>query len=165
MERRDRPGVAARRHFQVVRVFHAASRTLILIDTIMNMDLDKFDEPWRTATRLSGMYHPRGQVFFGMRLPPMTRRAFGDCLSSRSRPAGSWFMKAPRSSVASTAVCSALRPSAMSGACARTEQGGREANGAGPHRRVRHRGLVQYMDGSASWPSPGEILVCVTTEA
>jgi hypothetical protein len=26
-------------------------------------------EPWRTATKLSGMYHPRGQIFFGMRLP------------------------------------------------------------------------------------------------
>lgn len=54
--------------------FHMASRTLILTDTIMNMDLDKLDEPWRTATRLSGMYHPHGQIFFGMRLPLALQR-------------------------------------------------------------------------------------------
>jgi hypothetical protein len=49
--------------------FHKASRTLILTDTIINLELDKLTEPWRTATKLSGMYHPRGQIFFGMRLP------------------------------------------------------------------------------------------------
>ena len=54
--------------------FHEASRTLILTDTIMNMDLDKLDEPWRTAAMLSGMYHPRGQIFFGMRLPLALQR-------------------------------------------------------------------------------------------
>lgn len=54
--------------------FHEASRTLILTDTVMNMDLDKLDEPWRTATRLSGMYHPHGQIFFGMRLPLALQR-------------------------------------------------------------------------------------------
>jgi hypothetical protein len=53
---------------------HEISRTLILTDTIINMDLDKLDEPWRTATRLSGMYHPHGQVFFGMRLPLALQR-------------------------------------------------------------------------------------------
>ena len=59
--------------------FHKASATLILTDTIMNIELDKLGEPWRTATRLSGMYHPHGQIFFGMRLPlwlqPRKRRA------------------------------------------------------------------------------------------
>ena len=54
--------------------FHEASRTLILTDTIMNMDLDKLDEPWRTATRLSGMHSPHGQIFFGMRLPLLLQR-------------------------------------------------------------------------------------------
>jgi hypothetical protein len=49
--------------------FHKASRTLIVTDAIINIELDKISEPWRTATRLSGMYHPYGQVFFGMRLP------------------------------------------------------------------------------------------------
>jgi len=48
--------------------FHKVSRTLILTDTIINLELDKITEPWRTATKLSGMYHPRGQIFFGMRL-------------------------------------------------------------------------------------------------
>ena len=54
--------------------FHKASRTLIVADTIINLDLDKLTEPWRTATRLSGMYHPRGQIFFGMRLPLLLQR-------------------------------------------------------------------------------------------
>jgi hypothetical protein len=49
--------------------FHLASRTLVLTDTIMNLELDKVDQPWRTVTKLSGMYHPHGQIFFGMRLP------------------------------------------------------------------------------------------------
>src|SRR5262245_58347149 len=31
-------------------------------------------KPWRTATKLSGMYHPRGQIFFGMRLPLLLQR-------------------------------------------------------------------------------------------
>ena len=55
--------------------FHKASGTLILADTIMNLELDKLTEPWRTATKLSGMYHPRGQIFFGMRLPLLLQGA------------------------------------------------------------------------------------------
>ena len=54
--------------------FHKASRTLILTDTIINLELNKLTEPWRTATKLSGMYHPRGQIFFGMRLPLLLQR-------------------------------------------------------------------------------------------
>lgn len=54
--------------------FHKASATLILTDTIMNLELDKIDEPWRTAARLSGMHHPKGQIFFGMRLPLLLQR-------------------------------------------------------------------------------------------
>jgi hypothetical protein len=36
--------------------------------------LNKLTEPWRTLTKLSGMYYPRGQVFFGMRLPLLLQR-------------------------------------------------------------------------------------------
>lgn len=54
--------------------FHKASRTLILADTIMNLELDKLTEPWRKATKLTGMYYPRGQIFFGMRLPLLLQR-------------------------------------------------------------------------------------------
>ena len=54
--------------------FHRASKTLILTDTIMNLELDKITQPWRTFTKLSGMYHPHGQVFFGMRLPLYLQR-------------------------------------------------------------------------------------------
>jgi hypothetical protein len=56
-------------YFKEYIFFHKASKTLVLTDTIINIELDKMPEPWRTATRLSGMYHPRGQIFFGMRLP------------------------------------------------------------------------------------------------
>lgn len=54
--------------------FHRASKTLILADKIMNLELDKISEPWRTVTRLTGMYHPHGQIFFGMRVPLLLQR-------------------------------------------------------------------------------------------
>ncbi len=47
---------------------------MILADTIINIELDKITEPWRTATKLTGMYHPYGQIFFGMRLPLLLQR-------------------------------------------------------------------------------------------
>ena len=53
---------------------HRASKTLVLADTIMNLELDKITQPWRTFTKLSGMYHPFGQIFFGMRLPMLLQR-------------------------------------------------------------------------------------------
>jgi hypothetical protein len=56
-------------YFKEFIFFHKASRTLMLTDTIINMELDKISEPWRTAAKLAGMYHPYGQIFFGMRLP------------------------------------------------------------------------------------------------
>jgi hypothetical protein len=61
-------------YFKEFIFFHNASRTLILTDTIINIELDKISEPWRTATKLTGMYHPYGQIFFGMRLPLLLRR-------------------------------------------------------------------------------------------
>jgi hypothetical protein len=54
--------------------FHKASRTLILADTIINLELDKINQPWRFAARLTGMYYPRGQIFFGMRLPLLLQK-------------------------------------------------------------------------------------------
>jgi len=54
--------------------FHRASATLILTDTIMNLELDKADQPWRAIAKLSGMHHPHGQIFFGMRLPLMFQK-------------------------------------------------------------------------------------------
>lgn len=54
--------------------FHRASGTLILTDTVMNLELDKIDQPWRAFAKLSGMYHPHGQIFFGMRLPLLLQR-------------------------------------------------------------------------------------------
>jgi hypothetical protein len=53
---------------------HRASKTLVLADTIMNLELDKITQPWRTFTKLSGMYHLFGQIFFGMRLPMLLQR-------------------------------------------------------------------------------------------
>lgn len=61
-------------YFKEFIFFHMASRTLILTDTIINLELDKISEPWRTATKLTGMYHPQGQTFFGMRLPLLFQR-------------------------------------------------------------------------------------------
>ncbi len=61
-------------YFKEFIFFHKASRTLILADTIINIELDKVTEPWRTATKFTGMYHPYGQIFFGMRLPLLVQR-------------------------------------------------------------------------------------------
>ena len=61
-------------YFKEFIFFHKASRALILTDTIINIELDKISEPWRAATKLAGMYHPHGQIFFGMRLPLLVQR-------------------------------------------------------------------------------------------
>ena len=51
-------------YFREFIFFHEASATLILTDAIFNIELDRIGEPWRTVTRLSGMHHPNGQIFF-----------------------------------------------------------------------------------------------------
>ena len=61
-------------YFKEFIFFHQTSKTLILTDTIINIELDKIAEPWRTVTRLAGMYNPHGQIFFGMRLALLLRR-------------------------------------------------------------------------------------------
>ena len=55
----------------VDRVFHAEDPHLKTYPHQIAplFELDKMPQPWRTATKLSGMYHPHGQIFFGMRLP------------------------------------------------------------------------------------------------
>jgi len=61
-------------YFKEFIFFHRTSKSLILADTIFNLELDKVAEPWRTATKLTGMYHPYGQIFFGMRVPLRLQR-------------------------------------------------------------------------------------------
>jgi hypothetical protein len=73
----DRPTAFSRRLFQGVRFLPSGFKDadpLILTDTIINIELDKISEPWRTATKLAGMYHPYGQIFFGMRFPLLVQR-------------------------------------------------------------------------------------------
>jgi hypothetical protein len=60
--------------FGEIVFFHKASKTLILTDTIINLELNKIAQPWRLATRLTGMYYPHGQLFFGMRLPLLLQK-------------------------------------------------------------------------------------------
>jgi len=60
--------------FGEIVFFHKDSKTLILADTIINIELDKMTQPWRFAVRLTGMYYPRGQIFFGMRLPLLLQK-------------------------------------------------------------------------------------------
>ena len=60
--------------FGEIVFFHKVSKTLILTDTIINIELEKMSQPWRLATWLTGMYYPRGQIFFGMRLPLLLQR-------------------------------------------------------------------------------------------
>jgi len=61
-------------YFKEFVFFHKTSSTLILTDTIINLELDKISEPWRTAAKLTRMYHPYGEIFFGMRLPLLFQR-------------------------------------------------------------------------------------------
>jgi hypothetical protein len=61
-------------YFREFIFFHEASKTLMLTDPIINIELDKVTEPGRTATKLSGLYHPHGGIFFGMRLPLLLQR-------------------------------------------------------------------------------------------
>lgn len=61
-------------YFKEFVFFHRSSRTLILTDTVLNLELDKTAQPWRTAAWLTGMHPPHGQIFFGMRMPLMLQR-------------------------------------------------------------------------------------------
>lgn len=61
-------------YFGEIVFFHKASKTLIVTDTIINLELDKLARPWRFATWLTGMHYPNGQLFFGMRLPFLLQR-------------------------------------------------------------------------------------------
>ena len=60
--------------FAEIVFFHKESKTLILADTIINLELDMIRQPWRFAAKLTGMYYPRGQIFFGMRLPLLLQK-------------------------------------------------------------------------------------------
>lgn len=72
-------------YFKEFIFFHKASKTLILTDTIINLELEKTAEPWRTAAKLTGMYHPYGQIFFGMRLPLLLQRRKAKAALARIR--------------------------------------------------------------------------------
>ena len=72
-------------YFKEFIFFHEESKTLILTDTIMNMELDKIGEPWRTTTRLTRMSYPDGQIFFGMRVPLMLHRRQAEAALSKIR--------------------------------------------------------------------------------
>jgi hypothetical protein len=61
-------------YFKEFIFFHRETRSLVVADTIINIELDKMDEPFRTATRLTGMAYPYGGRFFGMRLPLLFQR-------------------------------------------------------------------------------------------
>jgi len=61
-------------YFKEYIFFHRVSRTLILADTIFNLELDKIEQPWRTIAAVARMDYPRGQTFFGMRLPVLLQR-------------------------------------------------------------------------------------------
>nr|WP_302477382.1 DUF4336 domain-containing protein [Sphingomonas sp. ID1715] len=61
-------------YFKEFLFFHRASSTLIVTDAIINIELQKMPEPWRTATKISRMHAPRGGLFFGMRLPWLLHR-------------------------------------------------------------------------------------------
>ena len=60
--------------FKEVVFFHRASNTLILTDTVMNLDAAKTNRPWSTVAGLAGMDAPHGGIFFGIRLSLLLQR-------------------------------------------------------------------------------------------
>jgi hypothetical protein len=62
-------------YFKEFIFFHRPSRSLILTDAIINIELERTSEPWRSAIRLTGMAYPHGRTFFGMRVPLLLQRA------------------------------------------------------------------------------------------
>jgi hypothetical protein len=77
-------------YFKEFIFFHRESGTLIVTDAIINFELDKMDEPWRTFTRISGMYYPHGQVFFGMCLPLLLQRREDRCCHREDSNVAPW---------------------------------------------------------------------------
>jgi hypothetical protein len=51
--------------FGEIIFFHKLSKTIIMTDTILNLELDKLRQPWRFAAWLTGMHYPNGQLFLG----------------------------------------------------------------------------------------------------
>ena len=49
--------------------FHRGSRTLILTDTVINLEPERIGQPWRFLAWLGGMSDPHAGIFFGMRPP------------------------------------------------------------------------------------------------
>lgn len=72
-------------YFKEFIFLHRETRSLIVTDAIINIELDKMDEPWRTATRLTGIAYPRGRTFFGMRLPLLLQRSEAAAVFERLR--------------------------------------------------------------------------------
>jgi hypothetical protein len=72
-------------YFKEFIFFHRETRSLVVADTIINIELDKMDEPWRTATRLTGMAYPHGRTFFGMRLPLLFQRRAASAAAAKIR--------------------------------------------------------------------------------
>jgi uncharacterized protein DUF4336 len=72
-------------YFKEFIFFHRETRSLVLADTIINIELDRMNEPWRTATRLTGMAYPGGRTFFGMRLPLLLQRRAAGAVAAKIR--------------------------------------------------------------------------------
>lgn len=72
-------------YFKEFIFFHRETRSLVLADTIINIELDRMNEPWRTATRLTGMAYPGGRTFFGMRLPLFLQRRAAGTVAAKIR--------------------------------------------------------------------------------
>jgi len=72
-------------YFKELIFFHWGTRTLVVADSIINIELDKMDEPWRTATKLTGMAYPYGRTFFGMRLPVLFQRRAAGTVAAKIR--------------------------------------------------------------------------------
>lgn len=72
-------------YFKEFIFFHRDTRSLIVTDAIINIELDKMDEPWRTATKLTGMAYPQGRSFFGMRVPLLLQRHAAAAVEAKIR--------------------------------------------------------------------------------
>ena len=70
-------------YFEEFIFFHRPSRTLIVTDTIINIEPDKIAQPWRAAVTLARMTAPHGGIFFGMRVPILLQQSAAKAAKAR----------------------------------------------------------------------------------
>jgi hypothetical protein len=74
--------------------------TLILTDTIINIEPDRIGEPWRTAVKLTGMAAPHGGILFAYLRDVLERIVSGKTKANELNSLLPWAWKASQAQAA-----------------------------------------------------------------